>query len=130
MTYDELQAKAHAEFDAARAGFRPRPGGYPGRHEHWVEVMAQSVCDGLSGFPTDTATAPVTFSTTVVANYIVGGGAIFGVGEVTSRPSFRVSTNVRELTRFVMVEVEGEAVAMTIEEAFRRGLQEVEFPKP
>ena len=128
MTYDELQAKAHAEFDAARAGFRPRPGGYPGRHEHWVEVMAQSVCQGVGKFPSNLEPESVPLSKTFVAQLIVGGGFIFEVGDCPSLQAFRVSSGVLALSPFVMVQLEFETVAMTVDEAFRRGLREVEFP--
>jgi hypothetical protein len=95
----------------------------------WHNFMLTSVTDGID-LPSDVYTSPVVFNTDRTMFSSIGGGVIL-VGddmlECTATP-MRVSISAPD-AGWVAVKVKGEIVAMSVDEAFRRGLREVALPQ-
>lgn len=125
-TFSEMKAD-HASAAAANYTGRARKSGtVPGADDAWHSVMHDAVCKGLGQFPDDTDESPVEFSAEKVLHDSIGGGVMLDSGE-SNAPAFRVSKSAADGSEFVMVE--GEAIALTIEQAFRRGLCEIPIPR-
>jgi hypothetical protein len=95
----------------------------------WHNFMLTSVTDGID-LPSDVYILPVVFNTDRTMFSTIGGGVIL-VGddmlECTATP-MRVSISAPD-AGWVAVKVKGEIVAMSVDEAFRRGLREVALPQ-
>jgi hypothetical protein len=75
------------------------------------------------------AVGPIEFSTTHVCHDSIGGGVVLEIGECDA-PAFRVSRAAEHFdSGWVTVSLGSEIVAMTLGEAFARGLRETLIPR-
>lgn len=126
--FSEMKVRHAAAAAANYTGRARKSGTVPGADDAWHSVMHDAVCNGRGQFPDDTDESPVEFSAEKVVHDSIGGGVMLDSG-VANAPAFRVSKFAADGSEFVMVEIEGEAIALTIEQAFRRGLCEIPIPR-
>ena len=95
----------------------------------WHGFMRAAVTGDLD-LPSDVDTSPIVFSDDRSMFDSIGGGVVLGDEdrhECTATP-MRVSASAPD-SGWVAVNVDGEVIAMSTQEAFRRGLREVLVPR-
>ncbi len=128
MTYDDLKTTVLEDAAAAHqkklqgTRFREKPY-VPDFEPEWHRYMISAVCAGTVPFP-DSIPDSLTYSNEYVAVSNIGGLITL----TKNGPGLRVTNEVGGIGKeFVVVDWDGELTAMTVDQAFRRGLREAEW---